>query len=166
MIKIAVSKCLLGERVRYDGTDCLCTLLDTIINDEISLVAFCPEVAIGMGVPRDPIQLDMTANTIKARRVNNPTEDFTEALMQYAKDFVSSHPDLIAVINKKGSPSCGLHTTKLYRDNVLIHSHASGIFLRDITRLLPDLVTIDEAELTQDDKRQKFLKAINKKSPQ
>jgi len=166
MIKIAVSKCLLGEQVRYDGTDRLCKHINAIINDSISLVPFCPEVAIGMGIPRAPIQLDMIGTTINARRVNNPTEDFTEALTEYANKFVNDHPDLVAVINKKGSPSCGFRTTKLYIDNVLQHSQASGIFLREITSLLPDLVTIDEIDLADSDKKQIFLEAIHKKSPQ
>jgi len=166
MIKIAVSKCLLGEQVRYDGTDSLCKLITPILNDNITLVPFCPELAIGMGVPRAPIQLDLIGTTIRARRVNNPVEDFTEALTKYSNNFVSKHPDLIAIINKKGSPSCGIRTTKLYSDNVLVHSRATGIFMLELTNLLPDLITIDETDLEIPEKRQEFLQAINKKSPQ
>ena len=166
MIKIAVSQCLLGEKVRYDGSDCLCDLIEPLVNENISLIPFCPEVAIGMGIPRAPIQLDLVGSTIKARRVNNPAEDFTDALIVYANAFVKKYPDLFAVINKKGSPSCGFHSTKLYIENELQHSHASGIFLRELTNLLPDLITIDEDELALLEKQQNFLEAINKKSPQ
>ena len=54
---IGISSCLLGHRVRYDGGNKLQSSLVDWLGDEVEFVAICPEVAIGMGTPRPPIQL-------------------------------------------------------------------------------------------------------------
>ena len=46
---VAVSSCLLGEKVRYDGTDKYCASLSELAG-QIRLVAVCPEVEIGLGI--------------------------------------------------------------------------------------------------------------------
>lgn len=56
-IKIAVSSCLLGEAVRYDGTDNHIEYITQQLAKEYTLISLCPEMAMGMGVPRPPIQL-------------------------------------------------------------------------------------------------------------
>jgi len=162
MVKIAVSKCLLGDRVRYDGTDCFCEQIKLLNDNETTIIPFCPEMSIGMGVPRGPIQLVLIDAEIKARRVNNSGEDFTKQLKQYAKEFAELHPDLYAIINKKGSPSCGFKSTKLYQNKVLLHSHANGIFLNEIIKLLPGLISIDEQGLNEPAKLKQFIMDIKK----
>jgi len=56
-IKIAVSSCLLGEAVRYDGTDKHIEYITQQLAKEYNLISLCPEMAVGMGVPRLPIHL-------------------------------------------------------------------------------------------------------------
>ncbi|MDH5661345.1 MAG: DUF523 domain-containing protein, partial [Gammaproteobacteria bacterium] len=55
--KIAVSSCLLGEAVRYDGTDKHVEYITQKLAHEYTLISLCPEMAVGMGVPRPPIHL-------------------------------------------------------------------------------------------------------------
>ena len=163
--KIAVSQCLTGENVRYDGSSKFSYDVSNLISDNrFNIVPFCPEVGIGMGVPRLPIQLDFVNKAIRARRVNNPAEDFTVALKIYAKNFLNEHEDLLAVINKKGSPSCGYLSTKLYESNQLIKTNATGIFLAEIKKLKQELYIIDEEELENEEKREYFLESIIKKA--
>ena len=57
IIKIAVSSCLLGEAVRYDGTDKHIEYITQQLAIDYNLISICPEMAVGMGVPRPAIQL-------------------------------------------------------------------------------------------------------------
>ena len=165
MLKIAISRCLLGEEVRYDGTAKPCDQLSLLKNYDCEIIAFCPEVAIGMGVPRLPIQLDLVGSEILARRKEDNAYDYTQALSNYAEEFAQQHSDLAAVINKKSSPSCGYKTTKLYEDNVLIHQHASGIFIDKLQQLLPGIMIIDEEGLEDTNRRKEFEDWLKQKSP-
>lgn len=165
MLKIAISRCLLGEVVRYDGTAKPCGQLSILDTFDCEIIAFCPEVSIGMGVPRLPIQLDRVNGEILARRKEDIAFDYTEALSNYAEDFAQKHSDLAVVINKKASPSCGYKTTKLYEEGVLIHQHASGIFIRRLQQLLPGIMIIDEEGLDDNDRRKEFEDWLKQKSP-
>lgn len=165
LIKIAVSQCLLGDNVRYDGTSNLSTEVSKLSNDlAFNIIPFCPEVAIGMGTPRLPIQLNLVADTVRAQRVYNAAEDFTDALTVYAKTFLTSHDDIVAVINKKASPSCGYNSTKLYKNDEIITTSASGLFLAELLRLKPTLLVIDEEGLEDENQRQDFLHSLMKKA--
>ncbi|MDH5425525.1 MAG: DUF523 domain-containing protein [Gammaproteobacteria bacterium] len=164
-VKVAVSRCLLGERVRYDGTAKYSSEISAFVNSRYELIPFCPEVETGMGVPRPPIQLDMVNSQIRARRRDDMTQDYTDSLSAYARRFSELHPDLTALINKKGSPSCGYQTTKLHCDGLNIHENASGIFIAQLKALLPDLIIIDEQGFSDDMKRLAFIHQLTQKNP-
>lgn len=165
-VKVAVSRCLLGESVRYDGTAKYCSEISSFINSSYEVIPFCPEVEIGMGIPRPPIQLDRVDGAIRARCRDNISQDFTASLKNYALKFSAIHPDLKAVINKKGSPSCGYQTTKLHCDDLIIQYDATGIFLAELKALMPDLIIIDELGLADDNKKRLFINHLKQKSPE
>lgn len=165
MIKVAISRCLLGESVRYDATHRKLPNLSTILNDnEFTIIPFCPEMAIGMGVPRAPIQLVQINTQIRAIGVNNPEVDVTDKLLSYAESFATAHPDLKAVINKKGSPSCGYLSTKCYQNNILISESASGVFLSYLKHTCQDLATLDELGCAEEGVLEEFLNTLHKKA--
>ncbi len=68
-ITVGISSCLLGERVRYDGGDKYDPLINTQLAELFEFRPCCPEMAIGLGVPREPIQLVRTARGIRVRGV-------------------------------------------------------------------------------------------------
>lgn len=114
MIKVLVSSCLLGDPVRYHGGDALCTseILDRW-RAEGRLVAFCPETAAGLPVPRPPAEIvggDGTAVLQRAAYVGDSTGvDVTSIFLDGARACVSLALDKgvrLAVL-KDGSPSCG-----------------------------------------------------------
>jgi len=155
-LKIAVSRCLLGDEVRYDGTAKTCDQLSILHRYNAEIIAFCPEVAIGMGVPRLPIQLELLDGQVHARRKKGTKHDYTESLRHYAQQFASHHADLIAVISKRSSPSCGFKNAKLFDNNQLVSQQASGIFINELKQLLPALKIIDEDVLADKLGRQVF----------
>jgi uncharacterized protein YbbK (DUF523 family)/uncharacterized protein YbgA (DUF1722 family) len=152
-VHIAVSSCLLGNNVRYDGTNCRNDYINGSLTKYLELVPVCPENLIGLGTPRPPIQLVQSNDGIRSMGVIDRNQDVTSQLQQCAKDFLVQHPAVSGLILKSKSPSCGVNTSKLYDHyGQLIHQHATGIFaaviLADVTRI--PVTGEDRLELTQD----------------
>jgi len=152
-IKIAVSRCLLGDKVRYDGSAKCCEKISELDMDQYEIIPYCPELAIGLPVPRLPMRLDKVNNDIHARQIEDNTIDYTEQLKRYARQFIAEHQTLDVIITKQGSPSCGHKSSKLYEDSALLKQKVSGIFIAEVKRLKPHLLIIDELKL----KNSKFL---------
>lgn len=164
-IQIAISRCLLGDEVRYDGTARTCIEIKRYLGKEFEIIPYCPEVAIGMGVPRPAIRLDDLNHNVRARRVADTAFDYTEALTSYAVSFIDTYTDLAGVISKKGSPSCGYLNAKLYKNDELISTNATGIFIKELVLRLPELPIIDEVSFRDCEKREQFLEAVKLKRP-
>ncbi len=154
--KIAVSACLTGEPVRYDGGHRCHRLVVESLARHFRLVPFCPEVAIGLGVPRPTIELVREARGVRARGVADPGRDVTDALAAFARAFVRDHPDLAGVVFKARSPSCGLGTP------CRPGGRAVGIFAAVVAGLRPDLPLIEEEALDDPRRREAFLEAVRR----
>ncbi len=155
--KIAVSQCLLGDRVRYDGRDSYVYSIARELADLYSLVPVCPETGIGLAVPRPPIQLVDKDGDIRVLQVDNPAKDYTEALQRFAAAFLQREPDICGYIFKSSSPSCGIqHVKILNRDNEY-ERRGTGMQAAMIMQALPDLPVIDEIDFMQTDKQREFL---------
>lgn len=102
-MQIGISQCLLGERVRYDGSHKKASFLLDVFKDLVELVPTCPEVEIGMGTPREPIR--MRASRLVGVESNR---DWTGEMQTYAARRVEQLSDLSAYVLKSRSPSCGL----------------------------------------------------------
>ncbi|MBQ6479072.1 MAG: DUF523 domain-containing protein [Erysipelotrichaceae bacterium] len=104
-MKIGISACLTGEKVRYDGTDKKSEeLLETLKGHE--LVKICPEMAAGFSVPHDPIEIR------KEQVLSLSGKNVTEKLYKGARECLEMIMECDFVILKEKSPSCGLH--KIY----------------------------------------------------
>ena len=62
-LRLGVSACLLGEEVRYNGGHKHMLFLTTVLGNYVEWVPVCPEVEMGMGVPRETIRLEGDAET-------------------------------------------------------------------------------------------------------
>ncbi|MGW8247426.1 MAG: DUF523 domain-containing protein [Acidiferrobacterales bacterium] len=142
---IGISSCLLGSRVRYDGGDKLQSNLVDWLRGKAELVAICPEVAIGMGIPRPPIHLTGSISQPLARQVDSPEKDFTAPLANFGRE-VAEEYELDGYIFKSRSPSCGLGSTPVIIDGSVQQQTVSGIYAASVTRFLPYL-PVTEAEL-------------------
>ena len=113
--KILVSACLVGERVRYDGMVLVCK--DRILEywqQEDRVLAFCPEVAAGLTVPRSPAEIigegDGTAVLQGlAKVINRDGKDVTQRFVIGAKKVLEQviSQSIAFAVMKDGSPSCG-----------------------------------------------------------
>ena len=114
-IRIGVSSCLLGEKVRFDGRDKFDSYLVRTMGRYFDFVPVCPEVGIGLGVPRMPIQLVGTSKPPRAVGVYDPTLDVTDRLSVYARRMARKlAKNISGYVFKSGSPSCGLQGVAIH----------------------------------------------------
>jgi len=157
-ITIGVSSCLLGENVRYDGANKLSkTTLAFGVN--FNCVSLCPEVAIGLGVPRAIIKLFSHANSTRALLSEHPFEDVSQKLRQYAQE-IAARSTLYGYITKSGSPSCGPQDIPTFDCNGNPINTSNGIFIDQLCAEIKDLPLIDEKQLEIPDERERFLKKV------
>lgn len=141
----AISSCLAGERVRYDAQP---QGLDHKLNklkQKYQLLSLCPEMAIGLGVPRPAMHLREHNDGYHAVIIDDPQIDHTQALREYAQQVLKQHPDLKGFILKQKSPSCGTGDSKLFdADGNLQGRGGWGIFADELRKLKPELIFLDE----------------------
>jgi len=117
-IRIGISTCLLGQKVRFDAGHKRDRYITDILGQFFQFVPICPELEVGMGVPRESVRLEGTPDS--PRMVGNKTgADWTDRMNAYSRKRVASH-DLRGIsgyILKKDSPSCGMERVKVYGDS-------------------------------------------------
>jgi len=109
---VVVSKCLCGERCRWDG-DRLAYPFIRALRRYARIIPVCPEVEIGLGVPRDRIIL-VSEKSRLALYQSGPRRHLARKMNSFARQFLKSHPDTDGFILKHKSPSCGIRKVKLY----------------------------------------------------
>jgi uncharacterized protein YbgA (DUF1722 family)/uncharacterized protein YbbK (DUF523 family) len=146
-IKIGVSACLLGNNVRFDGGHKRSRFLTDALADCFQLVSFCPEVAIGMGIPRQPIRLTGDPDNPEAVGVKDRQLNVTQPLRDYSRQVAGTLDGLCGFIFKKDSPSCGMTRVKVYNDKGMAERTGTGLFAREIMQADPLLPVEEEGRL-------------------
>jgi len=160
-IPIGVSQCLLGEPVRYDGGHKRNRYLTDVLSSHVEFRSFCPELAIGLGVPRKPIRLIVTNGQDRIRGVENSDLDVTDALTKEAEDAASNMQDICGYVFMQNSPSCAVFGLKRYGSNgQSIDSRGQGAYAKKFMELMP-LIPVEEAgRLTDVGLRENFIARI------
>ncbi len=158
LIRIAVSACLLGERVRYDGD----TKPHVWVRDDLSrlaeLVPLCPETDLGMGVPREPV--DLIGDPAAPRMVGVKSgEDWTERMNAWCRRRIVElmAEGLDGIVLKSRSPSCGVDSTPVYPERNADPSYGNGLFALALREMCPDLSIIEDEGLDDTTARDAFL---------
>jgi len=158
--RVVVSSCLAGENVRYDGKPVYDPIIDKIL-EFVEPIKVCPEVSIGLPVPRNRIVLVKENDIYKVYQLPKG-KDLTENLVKFSKKFLYSLKDIDGFILKAKSPSCGLQGTKTYRTplgNEFI-GRRKGIFALQVLDLYPNFPKADEIDLQDWYKRYIFLTSL------
>jgi len=147
-VKIGVSSCLLGQEVRFDGGHKRDQFFAGTFSKFAEYVPICPEVSIGLGVPRAPIRLVGNPDTPSAVSADDPTMDVTAPLQSFAKDTVQALGDISGYVLKKGSPSCGMERVRVYsKEGGAAQGKGQGIFARVLMDHMPLLPVEEEGRL-------------------
>jgi uncharacterized protein YbgA (DUF1722 family)/uncharacterized protein YbbK (DUF523 family) len=158
-IKIGVSSCLIGEKVRWNGDH----KQDRYVKDTLSrffeYVPVCPEVEVGMGTPRETVALYGTLENPKMLSKKTQT-DWTRKMNRYTKDRIKSldNDDLCGYIFKSKSPSCGLARIPVHDELDRSKArHGAGIFADAYIKANPLVPTEDEGRLNDSRIRENFI---------
>lgn len=146
-LRIGISACLAGEAVRYDGTARTQPELLERLADRAELIPLCPEIAIGLGVPRPTIHLVEHAGIIRVLGVDDPSQDVTDALLEYGQRVAYEQPTLHGYIFKARSPSCGLYTVEVIGADGQPRNNGRGRYAASLLDALPGLPCAEEGEL-------------------
>lgn len=159
-LRLGVSACLLGQPVRYDGGHKRDGFVADLLGAHFDLLPLCPEVAIGLGVPRRPIRLVQTAAGLRVRGVHDPALDVTEALDGEAARVSRDLPDLCGYVLKKNSPSCGMARVKTYTESGMPTGRASGAYAAGLMARQALLPVEEEGRLNDPPLRENFIERV------
>lgn len=161
-LTVGASACLLGNAVRYDGSDAAAELATPALTQYFRFQGVCPEVGIGMGVPRPPIGLyrPVGTDTISVLQVDDQQQDFTVALQTYAQQQMPLLNQISGYIFMKNSPSCGLYTVKVHNMANPVAAPeriGRGAFAAELTHLQPHLPVEENERLFDPELRHNFV---------
>jgi uncharacterized protein YbgA (DUF1722 family)/uncharacterized protein YbbK (DUF523 family) len=161
-LRLGVSSCLVGRKVRYDGQHKRDAFLVDVLGPFVEWVEVCPELEVGMGVPREPIRLAGSAAAPRLVAERSGT-DHTDAMLRFSEARARELEalGLDGYVTKKGSPSCGMERVRVHagkggpprRDGV-------GMFARVLMERLPLLPVEEEGRLNDPALRESFVERI------
>ncbi len=160
-IRLGISACLLGERVRYDGQHKLDRYIVGTLGIFFDWVPICPEVGCGMSVPRESMRLVKTAGGIRLM-TGKSGKDMTPMMETWAKKRLDklSGEGICGFIFKKDSPSSGMSRVKVYTEAGMPVGSASGIFAGMLMDKFPFLPVEEEGRLHDPVLRENFIERV------
>ena len=158
-IRIGVSACLLGEKVRFDGHHKLDRYIRDTLGDYFELVPVCPEVAVGLGVPRPTIQLEGEPLRPRAVGVIDKSIDVTGPLERYGRRMTRELAPLAGYLFKARSPSCGMTGVKIHQQRGRPKA-GRGVYARELLAAHPWLPAEEEDRLSDPVLRESFVERV------
>lgn len=160
-IKLGVSTCLLGHKVRYDGNHSHNRYLTQTLGLFADYVPVCPEVECGMPTPREAVRLagDPDAPRLETRKTQT---DKTGMMADWIPGRLAEleKEDLCGFIFRSKSPSSGLYRIRVYGDDGKVRKTGTGLFAKAFTRHFPR-IPVEEAGRLHDPKlREHFIERI------
>jgi uncharacterized protein YbbK (DUF523 family) len=148
-IQVGVSRCLLGDAVRYDGGHKRHEVVCDILGRLFDLAPVCPEIAAGLGAPRPPVRLvEGAGGVICVLGVEDENLDVTDVLIEQSRALVSRLEGVSGFVLKSRSPSCGLAGVPLFQaDGNEAGFAGMGVFARALRQTFPDMPLIEETDL-------------------
>jgi uncharacterized protein YbgA (DUF1722 family)/uncharacterized protein YbbK (DUF523 family) len=163
-IRIGVSSCLLGAKVRFDGGHKRSDFLVDTLGSFVEFVPVCPEVEFGLGVPRETLRLVRDRNNARGTRLiaNDTGIDHTDKMNSYAERRVIGlgHERLSGYVLKKNSPSCGMERVRIYGSSGVPTRNGSGLFASALMRRYPSLPVEEEGRLNDPHLRENFVERV------
>jgi uncharacterized protein YbgA (DUF1722 family)/uncharacterized protein YbbK (DUF523 family) len=167
-IRIGISACILGEEVRYNGGHKLDRFIRDTLGAFVEFVPVCPEVDIGLGVPRETLRLvragDDGADAPPRMIANKSGADHTATMLRYAKRKARElqELELCGYIVQKGSPSCGMERVRVYPqpDGGMPRRDGRGLFTRVLMQQLPLLPVEEDGRLNDPLLRENFIERV------
>ena len=161
-LRIGISQCLLGDRVRYDGGHKRDALLASTLSRQVEWISVCPEVEAGLGVPREAMRLEGTAAA--ALLVTATTKvDHTAAMRQFSARRLREleQLNLSGYVFKARSPSCGIGGVPLVNAQGIETPEGVGLFAQAFMEHFPMIPVEDEGRLQDPKILKDFLRRVS-----
>jgi uncharacterized protein YbbK (DUF523 family) len=158
-IRVGVSSCLLGERVRYDGRHKHDRYIADILGQYFTFIPVCPEVGCGLPVPREAMHLE--GDPVNPRLVTIMTRiDLTGRMQDYclSKVIELEREDLSGFIFKSRSPSCAVLPIEVFSSGG--GGRSRGLFAAALTEHFPRLPVEEEGRLNNPEIREDFIERV------
>jgi uncharacterized protein YbgA (DUF1722 family)/uncharacterized protein YbbK (DUF523 family) len=165
--RIGISRCLLGDEVRYDGGHKHDPFLTATMGRFVEWVAVCPELEVGMGVPREAIQLVADSAGVPSGNehvrlvgVKSGT-DWTPRMTAFADRRTAdlAKANLSGYVLKKDSPSCGLERVRVHHGAARTRT-GRGLFAEALIKGSPNLPIEEEGRLNDPVLRENFVERV------
>ncbi|MCG9663186.1 2-thiouracil desulfurase family protein [Vibrio mediterranei] len=160
-IVVGISSCLLGEKVRFDSGHKQSSYVNKELADYFEFVSVCPEVGMGLPVPRPTIRLMTNEERIALVDTKDSTRDHTEGMMHFSREKVAELKDteMCGYIVCAKSPSCGMERVKVYSKG-----HAStdgvGLYTKHLMDQMPWLPVEEDGRLNDPVLKENFISRI------
>lgn len=159
--RIGISACLIGENVRYNAGHKSSSLCHELFDEDFEWVSVCPEVAIGLGIPREPIRLVGDPNHPQVVGTRDAAKDFSAPLREYGSYMAEHLDDICGYVFMQKSPSCGLERVKVYQSaGRPALKEGRGAFAEAFTAKRPDLPVEEEGRLHDPVLRENFISRV------
>jgi len=160
-IRIGISACLLGQEVRFDGGHKRSDFLVDIFGPFVEFVPVCPEVEIGLGVPRETLRLVRDGDEVRLLG-NKSGANQTDAMRRYSdrRTAALANDDLSGYVLKKDSPSCGMERVRIYAASGMPARDGRGLYADALMRRFPNLPIEEEGRLNDARLRDNFIERV------
>ena len=160
-VRVGISTCLLGERVRWDGGHKRDRFLTDVLAPYVEWVPVCPEVEAGMGTPREPVHLVREHGAVRMLGTRS-REDWTAVMETHAVRRVRAleAQGLCGYVLKKDSPSCGMERVKMRDAKGLATRDGRGLFAAALMDANPSLPVEEEGRLNDPVLRENWIERV------
>lgn len=160
-ITLGISACLMGQKVRYDGGHKRSSFCMNTLSDFFHFEPVCPEVAIGLGTPREPIRLVGDIKEVRVVGTDSPEVDVTDPLTEYGQKKAQELNHICGYILMQKSPSCGMERVKVYHENGSPSGISSpGAYAKALMEANPLLPVEEEGRLHDPVLRENFFTRV------
>ena len=160
-LRLGISRCLLGEEVRFDGGHKRDWFLTNVLGRYVEWVPVCPEVEAGLGIPREAMRLVGGPHHFRLMTITSG-QDHTRALESMAQNRLHDLEalGLSGYVFKKDSPSCGLERVRTYNEHGMPSRNGVGLFARAFLERFPLMPVEEEGRLCDARLRENFIERV------
>ncbi|MBA5761418.1 DUF523 and DUF1722 domain-containing protein [Vibrio sp. 404] len=160
-IKVGISACVLGERVRFDSGHKLSRFVTNELSKHFEFVSVCPEVESGMPVPRPTIRLISDKERIALVESKDQSQNHTQSMLDFSATRIKqlSKQDLCGYIVCAKSPTCGMERVKVYGSN-MAEKNGIGLYTNELMQQMPWLPIEEDGRLNDPVLKENFVTRV------
>jgi uncharacterized protein YbgA (DUF1722 family)/uncharacterized protein YbbK (DUF523 family) len=161
-IRVGISTCLLGQEVRWDAGHKRDRYLTDVLAPYFQWVPICPEVEVGMGIPREPVRLVRGEDGGVRLVAPKAEKDWTGAMEAWARRRLRGleAQELCGYVLKSRSPSCGMERVKVYEGKGMPEKSGRGVFAAALLGRFGTLPVEEEGRLHDPRLRENWIERV------